>query len=98
MRDHPALKDIWSKLRSKNVIVFIDSEENTSSHISSILDWFDPITKTKLSSEDILLQNGKLLCVRKLLKNMPTTDPRIVGDYDLVFVDQETLKEIRQLS
>lgn len=95
MADHKILVDIWTFLRNKrNVIVLLDTENDFD--ISMLLNWFKPITKGKLSSEDIILKNGTFLCVRKLLARMPTMDKRIIGDYEIVVINNQILEEIRQ--
>ena len=98
MKDHPALKDIYGRLRNKhNVIVFIDSEDDEyKQDAEAIMAWFEKITKDHLSPEDIILVNGTFLCIRKVLKNMPAIDPRTVGEYEVTVLDKETLKQIRK--
>jgi hypothetical protein len=43
-----------------------------------------------------MMLNDKLLCVRKMLPQMPTMDPRAVGAYDVVIVNKQSLQEIKQ--
>ena len=93
-RDPPALVDIWKRLRNKrNVIAFIDSKSLTDFEL--ILSWFDSITKAKLSYQDIIVKNGKFLCIRSMTDNMPEVDPITQQNYDVVAITATDLEEIR---
>lgn len=95
-RDHPTLVDIWSRLRKKrNVIAFVETD-TPEDDLPTLTSWFEPITKDQLSKEDILIQNGTFLCFRPMLAEMPVIDPRVTGDYDIVVIPQQVLKQIKQ--
>ena len=93
--DHKILVDIWTKLKAKrDVIILVDCEEDEDATV--ILDWFAPITKHRISRDEAMMLNDKLLCLRRILPRMPTLDPRAVGAYDVVVVSKQSLLEIKQ--
>jgi hypothetical protein len=96
MTDHPTLVAIWTKLREKrNVIAFVDTT-NSEEDIKPMLDWFEPITECSLSQGEIQLQNGTFLIFRQITNTMPVLDPRVVGDYEVIVINNETCAQIVQ--
>ena len=96
MSDHPILVEIWKLLRQKlNVAVFLETD-NMEEDAEKLLNWFEPITESKLSGEDAEMKNGAFLCFRRIIDKMPPITAKTQGEYQVKVVTKKQLKELME--